>query len=246
MKPRAPRLPTLFFILLLGAATLTSGCVYLRLLQLKNQLADFDKNFSADTTAGLRINFKAPVLFGDDLRWLGAEPETVRKTEETEAWIIRWVKELPPTVKEEGVYDVIVEADLHERRVHSVLIPERYFAYVPKDLFVGALRSAGHAKIDRQSRQAVMDTGNELTARFQPADISSIEKMLGVPTQRTAEADLVRYRYIFRPQTQGPPGKPVEVTFVFDSKTGLLRRLVGKLPKGTLSFDFAKPTAEKK
>lgn len=239
MKPRPPRLQSLFILCLLAVSCLTSGCVYLRLLQLKNQLADFEKNFAYSSADGLRLIFKSPVLLGDDLRWLGAEPESIHKTDNNESWQIRWAKELPPGTKEEGVYDVVVNAEMTDHRLRSVQIPERYFAYVSKSLFVSALRSAGHAHIDRQSRQAVMNTPPDEPGAVGPVDRPSIQKMLGLPTQLINEPQACRYRYVFRPQTSGAPGKPVEVTFVFDPTSGMLRKLIGKLPKGTLSFDFS-------
>lgn len=242
MKPRTPRLQSLFIPLLLALALLTSGCVYLRLLQLKNQLADFEKNFSASSADGLRLTFKSPVLLGDDLRWLGADPESIRKTPAGEYWVMRWVKERAPGSTETAVYDIELDAELVDHRLRTVQIPERYFNYVPKSLFINALRSAGHAHIDRQSRQAVMDTpAEDPTDRVPPVDRPSIEHMLGLPTQKIVESKAVRYRYVFRSQTSGATGRPVEVTFTFDPASGMLRKLVGKLPKGTLSFDFSSP-----
>lgn len=246
MKPTLPRVRTPFLLLLLVAASLTSGCVYLRLLQFKNQLADFEKHFSTDLSDGFRVNFKDPVLLGEDLRWLGAEPETIRRTPPAEQWTIRWEKEVPPGTQESGVYDVEIQADLRERRLRSLYIPERYFAFVSKDLFLNALRSAGHAKIDRQNRQAVLDTSTETDTTPPPVNLSSIEKMLGVPTQLTRDATTTSYRYVFRPKVPSGGGKAIEVTFLFDLNSGNLHRLVGKLPRGTLNFEFADPAVPKK
>lgn len=247
MKPLPLRLRTTSFFLLLALATLASGCVYIRLLQFKNQLADFEKHFSADSTDGIRINCKDPLLLGEDLRWLGAEPESILHRPLGDLWTIRWTKELPRGSVETGVYDIEVQAELAEKKLKSIHIPERYFAFVSKDLFLSALRSAGHAKIDRLSRQAVMDTsalGPDNSPP--PIDLGSIEKMLGLPTERTDEQGSIRYRYVFRPRTPAGSGKPIEVIFLFNPKSGNLRRLVGKLPKGTLNFDFADSSELKK
>ena len=189
---------------------------------------------------------KDPILLGDDLRWLGAEPETIRRGGSAEHWCVRWVKELPRGATESGIYDIELDADLFERKLRSVHIPERYFAFVPKELFLNALRSAGHAKIDRQSRKAVMDTtGDGADPTPPPIDLDSIEKMLGLPTERIVDPTVIRFRYVFRPQTPSGLGRPIEVTFHFGAKSGVLRRLVGKLPKGTLDFEFPDSTALK-
>lgn len=246
MKPPTFWLRNSFLLLLLIAATFASGCVYLRLLQFKNQLADFEKHFAADLSDGFRINCKDPVLMGEDLRWLGAEPETIKKVPGGESWTVRWVKELPRGVTENGIYDVELHADLVERRLQSVYIPERYFAFVPKTLFLDALRSAGHAKIDRQSHQAVMKTSDDTADASSPVELNSVQKMLGVPTELIADSSLSRYRYVFRPQCPTGTGKSVEVTFIFNTKSGNLVRLIGKLPKGTLDFEFPEPAVTKK
>lgn len=240
VKPRPDRLRYLAFFGLLTLALFASGCVYLRLLELKNQLASFDQHFAVTSTSGVQLTFKDPVLYGDDVRWLGADPETIQKTNTSEHWVVRWSKEPAPGVKETGVYDVALEADFANRKLRSVLIPERYFTAVPKDLFLNALRSAGHAKIDRQSRQAVMEPGG-MEGPSAPPDVTvnSIEQMIGLPTQHSQTADAVVYRYIFRPQTPNGPGRPVDMTFEFSSSTKVLRKLTAKLPRGTLRFNFA-------
>lgn len=237
---------TTCFLLLFAFATFASGCVYLRLLQFKNQLADFEKNFSADLSRGFQVICKNPLLLGDDLRWLGAEPETVLRAGRVEHWRIRWVKDVPPEVSEDGAFDIELRADFLNKELESIQIPERYFAFVPKQLFLNTLRSAGRAKIDRQGRQATMDTAGEGSEKAPPPlDLTGIEKMLGIPTQRTTEPAGIRYNYIFRPQTPSGPGKPIEVTFLFGGKKQNLRRIVSKLPKGTLTFEFLPPVEKK-
>ena len=41
---------------------LVTGCVYLRFLKVKNQMADFNKNFEITEENGLSLNFLNPVL----------------------------------------------------------------------------------------------------------------------------------------------------------------------------------------
>lgn len=246
MKPRPPWAQIGFVFALLAFATLASGCVYLRLLHLKNQLADFENHFSTDTNDGFQLTFKDPVLFGDDVRWLGAEPETIQRSGSSESWTVRWTKDVPAGTNEAGNYDVILDAQFLDRRLQSLKIPERYFAFVPKNLFLNALRSAGHARIDRRRRTAELDTGLlETGSSVTPIDLSSIEKMLGIPSQRTVEPGLVRCHYVFRPRTPRGSGKPIEITFLFSQGSGNLRKLIGKLPKGTLTFDFSEMPARK-
>ena len=227
-------------MILLIIATFASGCVYLRLLQLKNQLRDFDQYFKVDTAKGVKIELLEPVLLGNDVRWLGLEPQkTASNQEGLEEWDIRWIKDLPPGVKEGAVYDVELSAFLKHDLLTRVFIADRFFAYFPKEIFVRLLRSAGSATIDRAAREANVKaaTDDDELARQLP-NLKSIEKMLGAPSAREVEGTTVTYRYRYSPVTQTGKGKAIGVTFVFASETGRLQKLMGKLPTGSLYFDF--------
>jgi hypothetical protein len=229
-------------VLLSLAALFAGGCVYLRLLQLKGQLADFDKHFALKTEKGLEIHCLDPVLLGEDLRWLGAEPEKIQKSSNVETWHIRWVKDAPPGAVEAQIHDVDLYADLRDHQVVGLRIPEHYFEVFPKNLLINLLRSTGKAHIDKQTHQAQIDTtAAEAAAGITTPDLPSVEQLLGRPTEIRSDPNSLRYKYRYRAQTPNGPGKVIEVVFVFDTKSKLLRHLVGKLPKGTLNFDFPPP-----
>ncbi|HEU5078409.1 MAG TPA: hypothetical protein VFT72_04315 [Opitutaceae bacterium] len=230
-------------VLLIAVALLAGGCVYLRLLELRNQLADFDKNFAVNTADGIHLIFRHPMLLGDDLRWLGAEPQEIQQRgDDEESWHVRWVKQTKPGVEESSEHDVELFAELRDHELQSLRIPERYFEFFPKSLFVDLLRSTGKAHINKESRQAEVSTADEVSTNNQPIavpELDSIEKLLGEPTDKTTgPSGLVRYRYRYQAQIPSGKGKFIEATFFFDPASGQLRRLIGKLPKGTMSFNF--------
>lgn len=238
-----PRL--LCCLLLLGIALLAGGCVYFRLLELKLQLGHFDENFSATTKSGVTIECLHPILLGDDLRFLGIDPKTIRKTGEMSHWHVRWVKDEPPHSEEKVLHDVELFLDLKDDKLQSLHIPERYFEFFPKDLFIDLLRSTGQASIDKMSRKAEVNAGQERShTMVSLPSLNSVENLLGVPTERIQDSTTMRYRYRYRTETPTGRGKAIEVTFVFDTKTGDLRKLIGKLPKGTMSYDFPTEKSE--
>lgn len=243
MKLRTPIFQTCVLSLLVTFALLTSGCVYFRLLELKSQLADFDRNFALETTDGVHLVFLHPVLLGDDLRWLGADPQEIIKTGDHEHWHVRWVKQLPTGVAEETVHDLELFAEIEDHELHSLRIPERYFEFFPKSLFVNVLRSTGKARIDRESHQAEVNAAGSSssgTTKSRLPELSSIEGLLGAPTQKSTEpSGQLRYRYRYKAQTPNGKGKAIEAIFFFDPQSGALRRMVGKLPKGTMNYNFA-------
>ena len=240
-RRNSPRLRRAFAFLLLSAAVLLSGCVYLRLLDLKKQFARFDEHFTVDTTDGVRIECLKPLLYADDVRWLGVYPETITVDDVSEKWRVRWLKEPPPGEPETAVYDVELEARFHNDRLAFVGIPERYFAFFPKDLFVSLLRSTGGARIDRSSRSADVDnTPDPKAAEIKPPTLDSIGGMLGRPNERTTRDGLETYRYRYRAVTREKKAKPIEVTFVFDAISGRMQTLKASLPTGTINFRVAK------
>ncbi len=240
-RRNTPHLRRAFAFLLLAAALLLSGCVYLRLLDLKKQFARFDEHFKADTTDGVRIECLDPVLYTDDVRWLGIYPETIATDGDSEKWRVRWLKEPPPGEPESAVYDVELEARFTDDRLTYVGIPERYFAFFPKELFVSLLRSTGGAKIDRSSRSAeVENTPDPKSPEIKPPTLDSIGGMLGRPNERSTRDGLEVFRYRYRAQTAEKKAKPIEVTFAFATTTGRMQTLKAKLPTGTINFRVAK------
>ncbi len=230
------------FIVAACAALLLSGCVYLRLLELKKQFSQFDENFTVLPSEGLTLHCLHPVLQPDDVRWLGGAPKTVTPGKKGESWVIRWVKEPPPNLQEAFVYDM--ELDLHfvDGCLVDMSIPKRHLAYVSRDLIITMLRSTGKAKVDRSDRKAEVQTETSPSAVL--PNINTIKAMLGEPTRRPEPTDgLLIYFYRYRLDVAKPSEKPIEVTFAFDPGSGDLRQFTALLPRGTLKYEFP-PTAK--
>ena len=52
-----------------------SGCLYLRLLELRNQLAEFDRYFETDLREGVKLTCRKPVLLDEDMAFFKLVPE---------------------------------------------------------------------------------------------------------------------------------------------------------------------------
>jgi hypothetical protein len=109
-------------------ALLLSGCVYLRLLQLKRQLADFDANFSVQLTSGLRLNCLKPVVLADDLRFIGFYPANTKQLGAAEQWTIRWVKEPAANVREAQKYEIGFDLFFTEQKFSALHVADKYLA----------------------------------------------------------------------------------------------------------------------
>ncbi len=235
--PRRPWARRLLAVGLLAGATLLAGCVYLRLLELKGQLARFDEHFSLDTGDGLALTFLTPLLQPGDVRWLGLKPESVQAVGQAARWRIRWVKQLPPGVTESIEYDIVLDLTFTGDRLTRLSIPERYFAVMPKQFLVGVIRSAGRGRVDTGGKRIDATVSSAALAATRPR-LAALDRLLGQPTERTVDGPVtvVRYRYI--PATREPGAGIFDMQLSFDTSSGELRRWQGFTPVGRIGFDF--------
>ena len=227
---------------LVALALLLGGCVYLRLLAFKHQLADFDRFFTIKTDAGLRLVCLTPVLLAEDFRWLGFTPESVKSAGQAEQWRIRWTKQLSPGATESDMHDIEMELIFTEGKFTRLYIPERFFAFVPKPFFIGLLRSLGQAGVDRSRRLAEVNfSGSERDALTARVMATSLAMLLGVPSEKDVRGALTTLRYRYTPVPPESKQGIFDITFTFDTATGQLQRLQGRSPVGQISFNFESP-----
>lgn len=218
-------------------ALLLSGCVYLRLLELKKQLGRFDQFFSLRTTEGLTLICHTPVLRTDDIRWIGVKPETIKQLGRAEQWHVRWVKQLPPGTSEKAEYDIAIEMGFVEGKLARATVPERYFALMPKSFVTGVIKSVGSGKVDKSSKGIDSIVSGAEIAAARP-NLPSIDKLLGRPTEEKKEGEttLVRYRYVT--VTKEPDPGVFEMRLTFETNGGELLKWQGITPVGRIGFDF--------
>ena len=236
-SPR-PRLRLLSALALASVALLFSGCVYLRLFELKKQIERFDEFFSLQTRDGLALLCNTPVLRTGDVRWIGLKPETVKTLGSAEQWQVRWVKVPPAGVTEKTEYDIVLELGFANDRLTRVKIPERYFAVMPKQFLVGVIRSLGQGKINKSQKKIDATVSAAEVAAARP-DLPSIDKLLGQPTHEHEEGPntIVRYRYV--PSTKESRAGVFDMHLTFETKSGELLKWQGITPVGKIGFDFA-------
>lgn len=226
-----------------GLAALTlllSGCIYLRLLELKRQLGDFDRHFALETADGLALQLREPVLRADDVRWIGLKPETIRRDGAAERWQVRWVKQLPPGVAEPEALDLALDLRFAEGRLARVAVAEKYFALMPKDFVADVIRSTAGGQVDKSARR-LQATVN---AQARP-NLAAIRRLLGVPSGEQADGPAVNLRYRYVPVTPEGGAAALEMTLRFAAASGELLRWHARTPVGSLAFDFAAQGAGK-
>lgn len=241
-SPRASRTRRCLLAVLAGLASLLSGCVYLRLLEVKRQLGEFDRFFTLETTDGVKLGCLKPVLLTGDLRWLGITPEKIKKLGSAEEWRVRWVKEVPPGVAEKTVRDVEIGLIFTDDKLARLLIEEGYFALIPKPFFVGLLRGLGQADINRSKRDAAVSLAGAGGMELARISEASLLELLGAPSERRVESgrSVLRFRYV--PTPPGARNGVFDLSFTFNP-AGQLVFLQGRSPVGQMSFNFEAPAA---
>lgn len=237
--------PTRLTALALVAVTLfCSGCVYLRLLELKHQIDRFDEFFGLQSADGLAILCHTPVLRTADVRWMGLKPENTKRVGQAERWQVRWVKQLPPGVTENVQYDIVLELTFSQDKLTRVAIPERYFAVMPKQFLIGVIKSLGRGKIDKSGKKIEATISADEIAAARP-NLPSIDKLLGRPSEEREEGanTLVRYRYV--PATQEARAGVFDMHLTFHTKSGELLKWQGVTPVGRIGFDFTADRAKR-
>ncbi len=198
---------------LFAATLLLSGCVWLRLLDLKNQFADFDRWIEVPDNAGLELRFRRPLLLGEDLDTLirGLPTATVVGPEVTvNSYAFTHVPAEggPDPASAERI--LVLTTGIRAGRLAFVDLPPAIFRVIPRELALRAMRSLGHVAVNRIERNATtavdftgvtttLPTGDELVALF------------GRPNQISEQAGRLRvlWRYRLAGTSLREDGKPV-------------------------------------
>lgn len=235
-------------VVTITATLLLTGCVYLRLLELKKQLADFDRHFTVQTTEGLRLNFLHPILLKDDIRWMGLSPSTTRTLGTAERWRMRWIKEPAPGVREANPFEIVFDFYFTNGKVSGLTFSESYFALMPKQVVIAGLRSLGGASVDKKNRSVestVALPASEVPPPVRP-NRAMLTALLGLPTEQSSAGDTITLRYRCLPDAPDGKGKEIDLRLVFDAKTDALLRTIGRMPFGNVDMNFAPASADTK
>ncbi len=234
----------LFF---LAVATLSiTSCVYLRLLEFKNQLAKFDQNFSVEAKDDFKLLCKNPVLYRQDFEYLAklkpSRTEILSKSKQsiyTFEKIDNEGKIIEPLVKLQ-ITLTFNEEDLLTGIIYSPI----FLTMVPANFLEASLRSLGSSTVNRSKRQIRAN----LIKVEKLSDIPTkkeIEAVLGPPIEIIPRADIERLLYRFKLETtkieEGYEERQfTQVKLDFDPNTQKLLRMSGRFVGLKLAVDYRK------
>lgn len=236
---------TVIFPLLAAGLLFLSGCVYLHLLELKLQLAHFERNFAADTHDGLALTFNHPMLLDEDVEsFFNWVPDSRQRIGRAEKWHFAWVKDRAPGDRDGESVELAFDLFFIDHKLVKIAAPERFFAAtMPKSLALAALRSLGHADVNQEQRSATstissQDLQTAAADRFLTGD--GLLDALGQPDTRAAKDNTIEWHYQFSPISKHQKfgdSSVVDVTFTLDAATRKVKLMKGRTMFGSIVFD---------
>ena len=228
--------------MLLASILLVTGCVYMRLYEMKNQFGNFDANFELTDKGGLGLIFLNPVLESGDMVWL-MKNEPLRKEEngEGEMWTYLFEKQYLTGDREGHEYDIPILVLVQGGMVKEIIFPERFLKNISIPVLKKMFSSMGEADVNKLSKSA--------SSMFQggaPGEIPGMENIvdtLGKPYSIEEEEETTKYTYLY--YLKNGEASPVrdyfefETEFVFDNESKSLEKATGTIRGMSMSLDFA-------
>ena len=226
---------------MLASILLVTGCVFLRLYKVQNQLNDFENNFELSDRGGLVLIFLTPVLESGDMVWLMKnDPLKREKKGQGELWTYLFEKQYLTGGGEGHEYDIPIFILMQSDMVKKIIFPERFLKNISIPLLKKMFSSMGEAEINKLSKSA--------SSKFRgsnPEEIPGMENIvdtLGKPYSVEEEDETTKYTYLYYLKNGGPG--PVsdyfefETEFIFDKENKSLEKAGGTIRGLTMSLDF--------
>lgn len=227
---------TPFLVLLL---CMLSGCVYFRLQRLKEQLAQFDSYFKVDQSSGLKLECLEPVLYSQDIIWMGLIPTQRNCNGAEQRWIYVLQKLYPQDKKEPANYDITYELGFTDNKLSQMFFPDRFLSVVPSPFVIEVFQAIGKADIDRSHRTLTGKTHKEETAAPVEAPTRhDVLRNLGAPFSTGKQDQKEQWRYQYSARISESENTVDTILFTFDTTSDKLSTVVVRHLKSTFSFDF--------
>ncbi len=211
------------------------------MLNVKDQLNDFETNFDLNDERGLTLVFKNPVLLSDDVIWLmKGSPVSVKPEEKGQLWTYVFQKQHTTSQEEGDEYDIPILMVMEDDKLTEVTFPERFLENLSIPLLKKMLASMGNADISKLRKSASSKYTGEDPAEIPTSD--NVMETLGEPyeVENLGENSKLSYLYYLE-DAQGNANKDnlnFELWFVAGNDDKALKRVGGKIRGIKLSMDF--------
>ncbi|QFY43257.1 hypothetical protein F6R98_12015 [Candidatus Methylospira mobilis] len=179
-----------------------AGCVWLHVLELKNQITEFDTNFSVKVTDHFTVYFLNPVLHADDYFTLAkVEPTKKATTPEGSRWTQVFTK-LDAAGKAETKKTVVFTFDFNKEDLLAKWdFSPAFLVFMPPKFLEAAIRSLGKSKVNTDERHVQVAPEDLPKVRAEQPTREKIYATLGQPSEITQEDGMTMEVYRFRTET---------------------------------------------
>ncbi|MGX2039356.1 hypothetical protein ACWJKU_04370 [Methylocaldum sp. MU1018] len=229
----------LFFVLLLAL----SGCVYLRLLEAKNQLADFERNFRIQVADGqFHLHFLNPVLLSEDFRYLTKlHPSRIEKLPEGYRWYLDFRQTNNPARTDETI--VFGMTFNGKNQLSRWDFSPVFLEMAPAAFLEASIRSLGKGKVDEGRRQLKVNPEDLPKVSAAPPNRKKILEVLGPPAEESAKDGMTLYTYRFKAETvpvgeENEKKRIAEARLYFDPSTDELVKMSSRFAGLKIAIDY--------
>ena len=213
----------LAFALIASLALTLSGCVYLRLLNFKNQLKSFDRNVRVENASGLSLAFSNPVVRDSDFTFITRSPPTkaqsLSKQQSVERWT--WTFRKRKAQPDHKAYSIDFETDFEAGFLTRMRIDEDFVDLIGRDFILAMFGSIGDAKINTVRRSASASVDAENLDEISLPSLARILDTMGPPSRKKPTDESIEYEYEFNflnPKNERRLGQ-FKLTFIANPQT---------------------------
>ena len=232
---------------LLFVALALSGCVWLRLLEVKGQVDDFDKNIAITITDRLSLRFRHPVMYDEDFLYLtDLNPTRIDAMPQGTRWIVDFHK-----LDRNGRFEVprktltfIMDFNAG-RKLSGFSFSPLFLAMAPPQFLEASIRSLGKGRVDAGKRQLRVDPSDLPKIDASLPTRADMHRIYGRPYSIAKDGDDTRFVYRFladvRPRSPKAESKRLaEVKLLFQGPRETLAQMEGKFVGLKLRIDYRK------
>jgi hypothetical protein len=233
--------------LLIALAFLTQslwGCVYLRLLEVKFQLSDFDKYLRLEDKEGLDLIFLKPVLLKEDILYLAKRgPTSILESPQSSIWQFYFQKRGEGKNRSEEEFDVPVDLFFESETLTMVRFPRRFVEILPRRFIVESFKAIGRGEVNTGKRHVSGTLPGQKEGDGIPIPRKTdLLRLLGMPTEerRSSPVFSMKYTYVLKSAKPEPAGSSPEAwaSFEFHAQTQQLVKAEARFAGIKLSMTF--------
>ncbi|MBN2328633.1 MAG: hypothetical protein JXR73_15940 [Candidatus Omnitrophica bacterium] len=226
-----------------------SGCVYLRLLALKNQLAQFDQFFQVEVDDSFILIFLEPKLYSKDILTLTKMPPSEKNSlpAQEEEWTFLFKKMVSETeIDPNPDRDISFIFRFNSQNLlASLTFSPLLLRMAPPEFLELSLRSLGNAKVDKKKRRVYGDSKNLAKIEHPLPQFDDVLKYLGNPySEEIVDGyNLVTYRFRLETSHYDADREDRRLSIVqlyFDPETNKLMRFYGRFIGMKISINYRK------